>query len=810
MANRTRNDTASIKQSQSKVLKTPKDLELNNGKYPAPEIKESAKANGIQDFFYLEDLLLKIVREANDILQGDGCSIFLLDEETGRYVLRESTVMTPFIGKYSLDDSRNPDKSHCGITTRVVINGVSHCSADVRHDPYWHWFGFDEKGFPQTEKPEHCEVKHVDLLSLIAVPVRDDRGRVAGVLRVVRRRGRQTLTQQDTAKLESLVNDYSKEILGAVSLGKLLEIGSILDEKELCQKAAEVLTRMVEGKGCSIFLLEEKKSEDGQLVYRCKATTGLEASIAQGKYEPVSNPAEAFYKLPEDYKKGRMTAYVIHQKRNLALANLHSCDFRKEFGFSRAKGIGKYSENFLKDGKRTGTGPSMATPLFFRERFDPQTPAMGVIRLTRPQGDRPFLPDEQRRFFSFAERLSKTILQCRYIALLNDLSAATDKEEQFKRVVSEVPKLIGGKGCSVFAGYPLLELKATSGRLEEPFSKGEINPYDPTDEKTRGYTGASAFFKRVIVYNNGDQRQKLMEEGLKGSGRSECELDEKPPSRFLAVPILAESRAVGVIRIPKTREESPFSSDDISMLKSIADHLGRIIQTANANLLGNYFDRNLLDIILREPSLLSTRSRWVTICFWDIRGFSRFCEHFKAHPTLIADFIKQYCDLAAKTIFEHDGVLDKFIGDGVMALFGVPVPEQNVTDKASSINAVLAACALRSKFAKLIETWKPKWELYIPQIIDIGLGCGIHTGEVLVGIFETEVRHQYTALGPSVNLASRIEAHSEPGQILISQTTARRVESEFNLDQLAEPIKNIKNIDGSFRLYEVNSKKHYG
>jgi adenylate cyclase len=95
-----------------------------------------------------------------------------------------------------------------------------------------------------------------------------------------------------------------------------------------------------------------------------------------------------------------------------------------------------------------------------------------------------------------------------------------------------------------------------------------------------------------------------------------------------------------------------------------------------------------------------------------------------------------------------------------------------------------------------------KWKQYTPHVIEIGLGCGIHTGDVLAGNVGTEYRDQFTALGPNVNFASRIEAISKSGQILISQSTAERVKADFPLKPAGE-IEDIKNIAGKFTLFTV-------
>ncbi len=220
------------------------------------------------------------------------------------------------------------------------------------------------------------------------------------------------------------------------------------------------------------------------------------------------------------------------------------------------------------------------------------------------------------------------------------------------------------------------------------------------------------------------------------------------------------------------------------------------------NFLRRYFDPKVFETIEKQPSLLPIQLRTVTICFWDIRGFSLMCEILKAHPTLIAGFLRDYCDTAATTIFKHSGVLDKFIGDGVMALFGVLNQGDGNGGRQDALDAVRAACELRTSFDSVLRRWLDEWKLYTPQKIEIGLACGIHSGEVLVGNVGTDFRDQFTALGPNVNFASRIEARAKPGQILVSQLTEARIKKKAKLEAAGE-ISDIKNIPGTFSLFSV-------
>lgn len=215
--------------------------------------------------------------------------------------------------------------------------------------------------------------------------------------------------------------------------------------------------------------------------------------------------------------------------------------------------------------------------------------------------------------------------------------------------------------------------------------------------------------------------------------------------------------------------------------------------------LRRYFDPRMFDRIEEDHSVLSLKEQTLTICFWDIRGFSRLCEILKAHPPLIAGFLKDYFEVAARTIFEYGGLLDKFIGDGVMALFGVldDKDDDGVTD---ALAAVRCAIALRQRFAEVHDRWMQQWKLSAAQNISIGLGCGIHTGEALVGNVGAEFRDQFTALGPHVNLAARIEHEADKAQVLLSQRTDARVNNVIKTNFL-KTISNIHNIAGDYDLF---------
>ena len=218
--------------------------------------------------------------------------------------------------------------------------------------------------------------------------------------------------------------------------------------------------------------------------------------------------------------------------------------------------------------------------------------------------------------------------------------------------------------------------------------------------------------------------------------------------------------------------------------------------------LKRYFDPRVFERIEQDRAVLELQPRTVTICFWDIRGFSKLCETLKAHPSLIAEFLKEYFQLASETIFSLGGVLDKFIGDGVMALFGAfdDLSDEGRKDAEKAVNAALE---MRHRFDTINSKWLGIWELSEAQVIDIGLGCGIHTGvNTLVGNAGTDLRDQYTALGPHVNFAARLESMADKGQILVSSTCESRVRGKFVTERV-KVVNDVKNIEGEFTIYNV-------
>ena len=174
-----------------------------------------------------------------------------------------------------------------------------------------------------------------------------------------------------------------------------------------------------------------------------------------------------------------------------------------------------------------------------------------------------------------------------------------------------------------------------------------------------------------------------------------------------------------------------------------------------------------------EKLQLGGTRRFITILFGDVQSFSSFSEQLQ--PEMVVDTINRYFTVAADAILLHEGIIDKFMGDAVMALFNTPLLDQ----KDHALRAVRAALALRYDLNALHETLPPEQHLQ--------MGLGIHSGDVVLGNIGSPDRLDYSAIGDVVNLAKRLQEVAGPGQILISEAVFARTQDWVDVVPL-EPI----------------------
>jgi adenylate cyclase len=221
-------------------------------------------------------------------------------------------------------------------------------------------------------------------------------------------------------------------------------------------------------------------------------------------------------------------------------------------------------------------------------------------------------------------------------------------------------------------------------------------------------------------------------------------------------------------------------SDD--EMESLAVHFNDMVQGLKERdqlreTFGRYMTRQVADHLMKGQQNLGGELVPVTVLFSDIRSFTSISENMD--PRALLDFLNEYLSGMVESVMHHHGVVDKFIGDAIMAVFGAPVPEPD-----DALHAVKAALEMRSRLDKINEAFRGRG---LPEIHS---GIGLHYGQVVAGNLGHAERMEYTVIGDTVNLASRLEGMTKELQcdVVMSEHLLREVEQYVH----AEPLRKIK------------------
>ncbi len=193
---------------------------------------------------------------------------------------------------------------------------------------------------------------------------------------------------------------------------------------------------------------------------------------------------------------------------------------------------------------------------------------------------------------------------------------------------------------------------------------------------------------------------------------------------------------------------------------------------------------------------LNPEPRVITTLFTDIVGFTHLANTLRA--LRVAKLLNEYLEAMTHCVFDNGGTVDKFMGDGILAIFGAP---EELTPNEQVRRAVATARQMYSALQELNQRWQAQGivgaNVNVPPV---RFRCGIHLGTAVVGMFGSSERSDYTAIGPSVNIASRLQEAAEPNSILVSAAVADYLEDD-NLTQ--RNLLQLKGVDESVLTFSV-------
>jgi len=268
---------------------------------------------------------------------------------------------------------------------------------------------------------------------------------------------------------------------------------------------------------------------------------------------------------------------------------------------------------------------------------------------------------------------------------------------------------------------------------------------------------------------------------------------------LMCVPLILGEKIIGVFGAVNRRGPAGFTVEDKRLLMAITSQVDTaIFESLERRHIREAFQRyvgpNVVEQMLTMPEkdFLKGERALLTVLFSDIRGFTSWSERIDADS--LVTVLNEHLGAMTEIVIAHNGTLDKFVGDEVVAIFGAPLPMED-----NAFAAVQTALEMQSAQQALTARWKKRGYALPP------IGIGINTGEMIVGNIGCEKQMDYTVIGDAVNLASRLCNAAVGGQTLISAVTHKIVSARVEADKLPEI--RVKGKEHPVQIYQVTGIK---
>jgi signal transduction histidine kinase/response regulator RpfG family c-di-GMP phosphodiesterase len=256
----------------------------------------------------------------------------------------------------------------------------------------------------------------------------------------------------------------------------------------------------------------------------------------------------------------------------------------------------------------------------------------------------------------------------------------------------------------------------------------------------------------------------------------------------------AEKGADAYLSKPFNNRELVAEVRNLLALKENEQRVAALNTYLTESVLGRFLPPSLVKKAAEGNLTLDLRPepRMITILFSDIIGFTQLSNNLRSRR--VAELLNEYLTEMTHAIFENGGTVDKFMGDAILAIFGAP---EELSPNEQVKRAIAAARQMYRSLAALNDRWEAQG---IPRV---QFRCGIHQGTAVVGMFGGPVRSDYTAIGPSVNIAARIQEAAEPSSILVSAAVADYLELEEDTITKFSPLQ-LKGVDETVLTFSVH------
>ncbi|UCB45406.1 MAG: HD domain-containing protein [Spirochaetota bacterium] len=396
--------------------------------------------------------------------------------------------------------------------------------------------------------------------------------------------------------------------------------------------------------------------------------------------------------------------------------------------------------------------------------------------------------------------------ELRILYLVHSLQERTSGDKELKRKAFELKEIAGigmdltSLGKEDFFGSFLLNVmgRALSKTAVIFLSMNENNTeYSPLASRgipKKDIERIHITDKSPCIRELNKKQAPLLVSELEGMLNDEERANYKKLEAEALVPLISKSGIIGFLILGERMNLQPYSEKVLDSVKILSNQMVMAVENSKLSdmryAFSRYVSHQVADVILSNPEeiKLGGERRKVTTLFADIRGFTSMAESMK--PEDVVDLLNTYLTAMTEIVFKYEGTLDKYIGDCVMAVFGVPISHYNDTER-----AVISAIEMQ-QYVNEINIAREKEGL--PRV---EIGIGINTGHVIAGNMGSLDRVDYTVIGDGVNIAARLESHAEKGQILITKDVYEEikylVQTSF-LDKIT-----VKGREQPVDIYEV-------